>query len=83
MIDVKPHYPDEARATKTTGVVLLEATIAADGSVSKALVLRSIPMLDQAAIDAVMQWKFQPTWLNGKPVEVEMLVFVNFVLSSK
>jgi TonB family protein len=74
MIDVKPNYPDEARAAKAKGVVLLEVTIAADGSVSNALVLRSIPMLDQAAIDALMQWKFQPTWLNGAPVEVEMLV---------
>jgi TonB family protein len=83
MIDVKPLYPDEARAAKAKGVVLLEVTIAADGSVSKALVLRSIPMLDQAAIDAVTQWKFQPPLLNGAPVEVEMLIFVNFVPPSE
>jgi TonB family protein len=47
--------------------------------VSKARVLRSIPVFDQAAIDAVTQWKFEPTALNGAPVEVEMLVFINFV----
>jgi protein TonB len=45
-------------------------------------VRRSIPELDQAAIDAVTQWKYQPTLLNGQPVEVEMTVNINFTLTT-
>jgi protein TonB len=56
----------------------MEITIAKDGSVSGARVLRSVPMLDQAALDAVHQWLFEPTLLNGVPVEVVMTVTVNF-----
>jgi TonB family protein len=80
-VKVDPIYPDEAQAAHVAGVVLLEITIAADGSVSNARVLRSIPMLDQAAVDAVRQWKYEPTVLNGVAVEVEMNVFINFTLS--
>jgi TonB family protein len=58
----------------------VEARIGEDGSVEDARVLRSIPLLDQAAIDAVMQWRFRPTLLNGKPVPVIMTVTVNFTL---
>jgi len=79
IVDVKPLYPDDARAAKAKGVVLLEVIIAANGSVSNVRVLRSIPEFDQAAIDAVQQWKFEPTLLNGAQGEVEMLVYVNFV----
>jgi protein TonB len=60
--------------------VVLQIAIGEDGSVIEALVLRSIPMLDQAAIDAVIQWVYQPTLLNGMPVEVEMTVTINFTL---
>ena len=81
--DVKPLYPDDARAVRAKGVVLLEVTIASNGSVSNARVLRSIPLFDQAAIDAVTQWKFEPTVLNGAPAEVEMLVYINFVPPSE
>jgi TonB family protein len=80
-VKVDPIYPDDAKAAGIAGVVLLEITIATDGSVSNARVLRSIPMLDQAAIDAVKQWKYEPTVLNGVPVEVEMNVYINFTLS--
>jgi TonB family protein len=80
-VKVDPIYPDEAQAAHVAGVVLLEITVATDGSVSNARVLRSIPMLDQAAVDAVRQWKYEPTVLNGVPVEVEMNVFINFTLS--
>jgi TonB family protein len=83
IVDVKPLYPDGARAAQVKGVVILEVTIAADGSVSSARVLRSIPIFDQAAIDAVRQWKFEPTLLNGMPVEVEMAVTINFVPASE
>jgi len=58
----------------------LEITIGPDGKVSDARVLRSIPLLDQAALDAVRQWVFTPTLLNGVPVPVIMTVTVNFTL---
>jgi protein TonB len=77
---VRPVYPPEAKAARISGVVILEATIGVDGRVSDARVLRSIPALDQPAIDAVMQWEFTPTDLNGQPVPVIMTVTVNFTL---
>ncbi len=78
--DVRPIYPADAQAAGVTGVVIIEATIDPAGRVSDAKVLRSIPILDQAAIDAVRQWEFEPTLLNGAPVPVIMTVTVNFTL---
>ena len=78
--DVKPVYPPEAQTAGIQGVIVLEATVAVDGRVSDAKVLRSIPLLDEAAIDAVRQWEFAPTLLNGVPVPVIMTVTVNFSL---
>jgi protein TonB len=52
-----------------------------DGKITNARVLRSVPMLDQAALDAVMQWEFTPTRLNGQPVPVLMTVTVQFTLT--
>jgi TonB family protein len=78
--DVRPEYPDAARAAGIQGVVILEAVIDAAGKVGSARVLRSIPDLDQAAVDAVRQWEFAPTLLNGAPVPVVMTVTVNFTL---
>jgi TonB family protein len=78
--DVKPVYPPEALAAKVQGIVILEAVVGVDGAVEKARVLRSVPGLDQAAIDAVQQWRFTPTLLNGAPVPVIMTVTVNFTL---
>ena len=78
--DVRPVYPDDARAAGVSGVVILEARIGADGEVEEAAVLRSIPMLDEAALDAVRQWAFTPTLLNGEPVPVILTVTVNFTL---
>jgi TonB family protein len=60
-------------------MVILEIRVGPDGSVEDAKVLRSIPVLDQAAVDAVMQWRFQPTLMNGQPTAVIMTVTVNFV----
>jgi TonB family protein len=77
--DVKPVFPDAARAAGIQGIVILEITIAEDGSVRDALVLRSIPQLDQAAIEAVRQWRFTPTLINGAPVPIIMTVTVSFV----
>jgi protein TonB len=78
--DVKPIYPPIAQSARVQGVVIIEATIGPDGRVKEAKVLRSIPLLDQAALDAVKQWQFTPTLLNGVPVPVIMTVTVNFTL---
>ena len=78
--DVKPIYPAIAQSARVQGVVIIEATIGPDGKVQDAKVLRSIPLLDQAALDAVRQWEFTPTLLNGVPVPVIMTVTVNFTL---
>ena len=78
---VNPIYPDPAQAAKVQGVVILEARIGIDGKVSHARVLRSVPLLDQAALDAVMQWEFTPTLLNGQRVPVMMTVTVQFTLT--
>jgi len=78
--DVKPVYPEVAKSTKVQGMVIIEATIGADGKVIKSKVLRSVPLLDEAALDAVRQWEFSPTRLNGKAVPVVMTVTVNFKL---
>ena len=78
--DVRPLYPPDAQAAKIQGVVIIEATINADGRVSDARILRSIPMLDDAALAAVREWEFTPTYLNGAAVPVIMTVTVNFTL---
>jgi TonB family protein len=80
LVDVKPVYPEDARAAGIEGVVILGIVIGEDGSVIETRVIRSIPELDQAAINAVRQWQFEPTVLNGEPVEVEMNVTINFKL---
>jgi protein TonB len=79
--DIKPVYPDIAKQARVQGVVILECTISPQGKVSDVKVLRGIPLLDQAAIDAVKQWVYTPTLLNGVPVPVIMTVTVNFKLS--
>jgi TonB family protein len=78
--DVRPAYPAEAQSARVQGVVILETVIGPDGKVQSARVLRSIPLLDQAAIDAVRQWEFTPTVLNGVAVPVLMTVTVQFTL---
>jgi len=76
--DVRPEYPEIAQAAKVQGIVILEVVIDEAGDVTDAKVLRSIPLLDQAALDAVKQWRYTPTMLNGTPVPVIMTVTVNF-----
>ena len=78
--DVKPEYPAEAQAARVQGVVILEGIIDAEGNVAAARILRPIPMLNEAALGAVQQWKFTPTLLNGEPVAIIMTVTVNFTL---
>ncbi len=78
---VDPVYPAIAQSARIQGIVIIEATISEDGHVTNARLLRSVPLLDQAAIDAVRQWQFTPSMLNGSPVPVIMTVTVNFTLS--
>jgi TonB family protein len=78
---VAPIYPADAMAAAVQGVVIMEIVIDPNGDVADAKVLRSVPMLDQAAIDAVRQWRFTPTLLNNIPVSVVMTVTVNFTLN--
>jgi periplasmic protein TonB len=75
-----PVYPPIARAAGVQGIVVLEAVIAEDGTVSEVRVLRSQPLLDAAAVEAVRKWRFTPTLLNGQPVPVVMTVTVGFSL---
>jgi protein TonB len=77
---VAPAYPLVAQAAHVTGVVILDALIAEDGSMREVKVLRGNPLLAQAAADAVRQWQFTPTLLNGRPVPVVMTVTVVFGL---
>jgi len=78
IVDVRPVTPPEAVKADVRGVVIVEIVIGPDGAVRDAKVLRSIPPLNQAAIDTVRQWRYEPTLLNGMPVPVIMTVTVNF-----
>ena len=78
---VSPPYPPEAQAAGVQGVVIMEVSIGADGKVTDVRVLRSIPLLDQAAIDAVRQWEYAPTIVDGTPVPILMTVTLNFALT--
>ena len=77
---VAPEYPAIARSAGKSGIVILEAVIAEDGTVRDVSVLRSEPLLDEAAVRAVRQWRFTPTLLNGQPIAVIMTVTVAFNL---
>src|SRR6185436_2772742 len=75
--NVTPKYPDIARTARVQGVVILECTINEQGRVSDVQVLRGAPLLAPAAVEAVKQWEYEPTRLNGVPVSVVMTVTVN------
>lgn len=77
---VEPVYPDQARAARIQGTVHIEATVAKDGSVREAKIVRSVPLLDAAALEAVKQWQFEPLVIDGMPRTVIMTVSVHFSL---
>jgi protein TonB len=83
VLDVRPVYPPIALAANVSGVVIIEARIGADGGIEEARVLRSIPLLDEAALDAVKQWRYAPTLLNGQAVPVIATLTVNFTLDPR
>ncbi len=76
--DAEPVMPAVALQAGVRGVVILEIIIAPDGHVSSAKVLRSIPLLDAAAVEAALKWRYEPTLLNGAPVPVIMTAPVKF-----
>jgi protein TonB len=80
IVDVAPVYPPLAVRARVAGVVTIDAVIGVDGRVTEARVLRSAPLLDNAALDAVRQWRYTPTLLNGVAVPVILTVSVNFAL---
>jgi len=77
---VSPSYPALAKSARIEGTVYLEATIDANGIVRDVKVLKSIPLLDEAAKAAVSQWRYTPTKLNGVAVPVILTVTVTFTL---
>jgi protein TonB len=78
---VRPVYPPLAKQARISGVVELSAIIGKDGRVQDLKVVRGHPLLVQAALDAVKNWVYRPTLLNGEPVEVSTTIDVNFTLS--
>jgi protein TonB len=78
---VQPIYPPLARQTRISGTVRLHAIIGKDGMIQQLEVLNGHPLLQQAALDAVRQWRYQPTLLNGDPVEVDTTIDVIFSLN--
>jgi protein TonB len=78
--DVAPAYPPEAGRARIEGTVVLLAVIAKDGSVQDVRVESGLPVLAQAAIDAVKQWRYKPYLLNGEPIEVASQITINFTL---
>ena len=81
IVNVEPVYPPDMRAAGTQGVVILELTIDGTGKVARVRVLRSVAGLDEAAIEAVKQWVFEPTLLNGTPTAILYNVTVTFRLA--
>lgn len=79
--DVKPVYPPAAASAKVTGIVIIETVIGVNGRVADARVIRSVPLLDEAALAAVRQWEFIPTLIDGVPTPVIMSVTLNFQLN--
>jgi len=78
---VQPIYPPLARQTRISGTVRLHAIIGKDGTIQSLEVMNGHPLLQQAALDAVRQWRYQPTLLNGEPVDVDTTIDVIFSLN--
>jgi TonB family protein len=77
---VKPEYPAEAKANRIQGEVVLETYINKEGMIDQLVVISGHPLLTPAAIDAVKQWVYKPTLLNGQPIDAVSTVTVNFQL---
>jgi protein TonB len=78
--DARPLYPEIARAARREGTVVLEAVLDTAGRVTQLRVIQSVPLLDQAALDAVRQWRYTPSVYGGQPVSVLMTITIRFQL---
>ena len=79
---VEPEYPPIAVRAQVQGVVILEAIVDREGRVEDVRVLRSIPLLDAAAVAAVHKWRYSPLLLNGEPERFVLTVTVSFSLAT-
>jgi len=77
---VNPVYPELAKLTRVQGIVVMEAIISKEGAIESLRVVTGNPLLDRAAVDAVKQWRYRPTFLNGEPIEVITTITVTFSL---
>jgi TonB family protein len=75
-----PRYPTDARGTGVEGIVGVEIIVGPEGTVTDARVVRSIPLLDNAALEAVKKWRYEPTIVNGQPVSIRLTTTINFTL---
>jgi protein TonB len=80
IVNVNPIYPQIAQAARVEGIVKIQAIIGTDGVVQEASVVSGAPLLNEAALTAVRQWRYRPTLLNNQPVAVIMTVTINFTL---
>jgi protein TonB len=78
---VQPSYPPLAKQARISGAVVLKAVIGKDSSIKDLQALSGHPMLVQAALDAVRQWRYKPYVVEGEPVEVDTQITVNFTLA--
>ena len=78
--DARPLYPDIARTAHVEGTVVIEAVLDTTGRVTQLRVVKSVPLLDQAALDAVRQWRYTPSVYGGHPVSVLMTITIRFTL---
>jgi periplasmic protein TonB len=78
----RPVYPSLARQARIQGTVVLHAIIDKDGQVAKLEVVSGHPLLVQSALEAVKQWRYKPTQLNGEPVEVDTTIQVTFAIGA-
>jgi len=78
--DARPIYPDLARSAHVEGLVVMEAVLDPSGHVTQLRLVKSVPLLDQAAMDAVRQWRYTPSMYYGKPVSVLMTITIRFTL---
>jgi protein TonB len=81
MRQVQPTYPPLAKSARVQGTVEFTATISKDGMIENLQLVRGHPLLVNAAKEAVLQWRYRPTLLNGQPVEVVTDIVVNFTLN--
>jgi protein TonB len=75
---VKPQYPALAKAARVQDYVMLQATLSKQGTIEDLKVLHGHPLLNEAAIEAVKQWRYKPQTLNGQAIEVITTITVNF-----